>query len=98
MRQRSWSFMPILFGLALSCTTPPPPPDFIVAVVAGIADDDLTLTLQEAEVLWDGIVIGRASSQQAEFALTPGGSVQGVAAGVHTVGVRVVRQTASPSR
>ena len=63
-----------------------------VAVVGSVSGLDLTTTLLEIEVLWDGKVIVTEEAATGQWALIGGGPTS-ASPGKHTVGIRVVRQT-----
>jgi hypothetical protein len=70
--------------------------DILLTVVGGISQPGFNLTLLEAEALIDGKVVGRDQSAPANLELFPGGQKL-VGKGAHTVGFRIVNQTASPT-
>ena len=87
----------LAFGLVACGCTEPCKPDILLAVVGSISQPDLNLTLREAEALIDGQVVGREQSTQPQAVLLPAGQKLNVCEGAHTVGFRVVSQTASPT-
>lgn len=63
-----------------------------MAVVGGVRNPEVTTTLLQIEVLWDGKVIGSKEATTGQFLLVGGGTTSS-SPGDHTVGIRVVRQT-----
>jgi hypothetical protein len=99
---RQWVSAFALVALSLGCsegvTLPPRSCGITVQVRVAIGDVELgNATLLESEVLWDGAVVGRDSASQSVPIQVLEGFVTGVESGSHTVGIRVVRQTVSPS-
>ena len=74
-----------------------PPPDILLTVVCSILQPDFNPTLLKAEALIDGQVVGQDQAAPATATLLPGGGTANVGAGSHTVGCRIVSQTASPT-
>jgi hypothetical protein len=71
--------------------------DILLTVVCSILQPDFNPTLLKAEALIDGQVVGQEQSSPATATLLPGGATANLGAGAHTVGCRVVTQTASPT-
>jgi hypothetical protein len=76
--------------------TDPPPSNILLTVVGSVSQPGLNPTLLEAEALIDGKVVGRDQSAPGAFTLLPEGQKL-VGKGTHTVGFRIVNQTASPT-
>lgn len=98
-RMLKWT-VALVFGAAGcggSVVDGPPPPTILLTLVCGIFQPDLNSTLLKAEALIDGQVVGQEQAAPATFSLAPGGQKADVSEGAHTVGCRVVSQTASPT-
>lgn len=76
---------------------PTAPASFILTFGGQIANATGRTTLREIELLLDGRVIGRTSSDSNAFTLI-WLEVESVGRGQHEFGVRVVQQTSSPTR
>jgi hypothetical protein len=71
--------------------------DILLTVAGSIIQPDLTLTLLDVEMLIDGQVVGTEQSTAPQAALVLGGQIHNAKVGAHTVGFRIVGQTASPT-
>jgi hypothetical protein len=71
--------------------------DILLTGVCSILQPDFNPTLLKAEALIDGQVVGQDQSAPGAATLLPGGATANVGAGAHTVGCRIVSQTASPT-
>ena len=88
----------LVFGLA-ACgpdVVDGPPDSILLTVVCSISESNFNPTLLKAEALIDGQVVGQDQSAPAAAVLLPGGGMN-VGAGAHSVGCRIVSQTASPT-
>jgi len=95
-RMLKWT-VALVFGLAACGDGITDPNDILLTVVCDIFQPNLNSTLLEAEALIDGQSVGREQSAPATFVLLPAGQKLNVGKGAHTVGCRVVSQTASPT-
>jgi hypothetical protein len=88
----------LVVGLgACSDGTGPADGDILLTVAGGIMQPDLTLTLLDVELLIDGQVVGTEQSTAPQATLVLGGQIRNAKVGAHTVGFRIVGQTASPT-
>jgi hypothetical protein len=98
-RMLKWT-APLIFGLT-ACggggDGTGPKTDICLPGASGLLQPSFKPTLLEAEAVIDGQVVGRQQSAPATASLIPGGTKANVGEGAHTVGCRIVSQTATPT-